>query len=65
MNAGDTGLIPGMGRTPGKANGNPLQYFVWKVPRTEEPGGLVCGAAKETDMTERLNNKENVDKIKR
>ena len=25
-NAGDTGLIPGMGRLPGKGNGNPLQY---------------------------------------
>ena len=26
-NAGDTGLIPGLGRSPGKGNGNPLQYF--------------------------------------
>ena len=25
-NAGDLGLIPGSGRTPGKGNGNPLQY---------------------------------------
>ena len=25
-NAGDTGLIPGPGRFPGEANGNPLQY---------------------------------------
>ena len=25
-NAGDTGLIPGLGRFPGKGNGNPLQY---------------------------------------
>ena len=24
--AGDTGLIPGLGRTPGEGNGNPLQY---------------------------------------
>ena len=24
--AGDTGLIPGPGRTPGEGNGNPLQY---------------------------------------
>ena len=23
---GDTGLIPGSGRSPGEANGNPLQY---------------------------------------
>ena len=24
--AGDVGLIPGLGRSPGKGNGNPLQY---------------------------------------
>ena len=26
-NAGNTGLIPGLGRSPGEGNGNPLQYF--------------------------------------
>ena len=25
-NAGDTGLVHGLGRRPGKGNGNPLQY---------------------------------------
>ena len=25
-NAGDTGLIHGLGRSPGERNGNPLQY---------------------------------------
>ena len=25
-NAGDTGLIPGLGRSPGAGNGNPFQY---------------------------------------
>ena len=25
-NVGDTGSIPGSGRSPGEANGNPLQY---------------------------------------
>ena len=25
-NVGDTGLIPGLGRSPGGGNGNPLQY---------------------------------------
>ena len=25
-NAGDLDLIPGLGRSPGEANGNPLQY---------------------------------------
>ena len=26
-NAGDVGLIPGMGRSPGEGNGNPLQHL--------------------------------------
>ena len=26
-NAGDLGLIPGLGRSPGEGHGNPLQYF--------------------------------------
>ena len=31
-NAGDTGLIPGSGRSPGEGNGNPLQYFCLENP---------------------------------
>ena len=27
-NAGDSGSIPGLGRSPGEGNGNPLQYFL-------------------------------------
>ena len=26
-NAGDLGLIPGLGRSPGEGNGDPFQYF--------------------------------------
>ena len=26
-NVGDLGSIPGLGRSPGEGNGNPLQYF--------------------------------------
>ena len=26
-NAGDVGLIPGSGRSPGEGHGNPLQYY--------------------------------------
>ena len=26
-NAGDVGSIPGLGRSPGEGNSNPLQYF--------------------------------------
>ena len=42
-NAGDvrdTGSIPESGRSPGKGNGNPLQYSFPENPWTEEPGRL-------------------------
>ena len=28
----DAGLIPGLGRSPGEGNGNPLQYFCLENP---------------------------------
>ena len=31
-NAGDTGLIPGSGRSPGGGNGNPVQYSCLENP---------------------------------
>jgi len=31
-NAGDTGSIPGFGRSPGEGNGNLLQYFCLENP---------------------------------
>ena len=42
-NAGDIrdkGSIPGLGRSPGVGNGNPLQCSCLDTPWTEEPGGL-------------------------
>ena len=30
--AGDSGLIPGLGRSPGEGNGNPLQYSCLENP---------------------------------
>ena len=37
---GDPGSIPELERSPGKGNGNPLQYSCLENPWTEEPGGL-------------------------
>ena len=34
------GSIPVLGRSPGEVNGYPFQYLAWKIPWTEEPGGL-------------------------
>ena len=39
-NAGGTGLIPGLGRSPGEGDGNLFQYCCLGNPWTEEPGGL-------------------------
>ena len=36
----DVGWVPGLGTSPGGANGNPLHILTWKIPWTEEPGGL-------------------------
>ena len=36
----DTSSIPGSGRSPGGGHGNLLQYLVWRMPWTEEPGWL-------------------------
>ena len=50
--AGDTGSIPGSGRSPGEGNGNLLQYSCLENPM--ERGArraAVHGVAKESDMT--------------
>ena len=36
----DIGSIPGLGRSPGEDHDNPLQYLSWRIPWTQEPGGL-------------------------
>ena len=37
---GDLGLIPGLGRSSGEGNGNPLSILAWRIPWTKEPGRL-------------------------
>ena len=40
-NAGDLGLIPGLGRCPAGGHSNPSQYSCLENPHgQEEPGGL-------------------------
>ena len=39
-NAGDAYSIPGSGRSPGKGNGNPLQYACLNNPMDRGAGGL-------------------------
>ena len=33
-------MIPGSGRSPGKGNGYPSSILAWRIPWTEEPGGV-------------------------
>ena len=50
-NAGDMGLIPGSGRSPGEGNGNQFSILARKFPGTEEPGGLQSvGVTEKSDM---------------
>ena len=54
-NAGVLGSIPRSGRSPGKGNGNPLQYSCLENSMEISKGALwsiVHGVAKESDMTE-------------
>ena len=50
-NGGDEGSTPGLGRSPGEGNGNPLQYSCLEYPMKR--GGwqsIVHEVAKESDM---------------
>ena len=51
-NAGDTGSIPGLGRSPGERNGNPLQYScLGNLMNRGAWRAIVHGVAKEPDIT--------------
>ena len=54
-NEGDVGSVPGLGRSPGEGNGNPLEYSCLENPMD---GGTWLSYSpwgrKESDMTERL-----------
>ena len=39
-NAGDPGSIPGLGRSPEKEMATHSSILAWRIPWTEEPGGL-------------------------
>ena len=49
---GDLGLIPGMGRSSGEGNDNPLQYSCLENPM--DGGASVHGGREKSDTTERL-----------
>ena len=53
--AGDLGVNPGLGRSPGEGNGNPLQYSCLENPMAEEPSWLQSMGLQESDTTQSLN----------
>ena len=48
----DTGLIPGLGRSPGEINGNPLQYSRLKNPMEREAWWATVHRITESVMTD-------------
>ena len=52
VNAEDVGLIPGLGRSSGEGNGNPLQYSCLGNPMDRGAWQAIAhGVTKELDMT--------------
>ena len=58
-NVGDLSSIPGLGRSPGKGHGNPLQYSCLENPHGQRSlVGYSPRGRKKLDMTEQLSTKE-------
>ena len=52
--AGDPGSVPGLGRSPGEGNGNPLQYYCLGKPMERGLAGYSSWGHKESDVTYQL-----------
>ena len=50
--AGDTGLIPGLGRSPGDGHGKPLRYFCLENPMDRGAWQATVHRVTELDTTD-------------
>ena len=50
-NAGDLGSIPGLGRSLEKGIAAHSSILVWRIPWTEQPGGLQSMGSQHCDYT--------------
>ena len=51
-NSGDSGSIPGSGRSPGEGNDSPLQYSCLGNPTDRTWQVIIHGVAKETQLSD-------------
>ena len=62
--AGDAGLIPELGRTPGEGNGNPLQYSCLENPRDGVAWwAAIYGVAQSRTRLKRLSSSSSIQKM--
>ena len=47
----DLGSVPGLGRSLEEGMATHSNILVWRIPRTEDPGGLQSMESQESDMT--------------
>ena len=57
----DAGSIPGSGRSPGGRNGNPLQYFAWRIHGQRSLWATVHRVAKNQRQLRQLSTKAHPD----
>ena len=63
-NAGDLGLVPGLGRSSREGHGNPLQYSCRENPHGQRSlVGYSPWVCKESDMTEQLRTQSSTERI--
>ena len=48
-------MIPRSGRSPGEENSNPLQYSAWRIPWTQELGGLLSMGSQRIEYDRGIN----------